>query len=418
MSESPKNNEHDALIARYREASAQENAQPSARVREAVLARARVAVPPPLPAKKEAANDRVWGWKIAASVAAIGFTGMVARHYIEAPPEERATTQASATEEQRVGEVKQKAEPQVAELAAAASALKPPAAAAAAPATSVLAQSAADQRASETRSAMRAAPAVKIESRKKENEPPDEPRRAQKVAPELATQTTPYVPEPPVVVADNKGAAVRDQDANSEALRRRRPEMSTGDVPLAAPAPAPLPAPLPTPAPALRSAAAPMPSSAPTLEARVAPSAVAASPVFAPPAPAPAPTIVAAAPATAQRAAAAPAPAPARAAESRIASGFALPAEPALIAAIRSGDSEALRAQLATGANENALTRDGTSALALAAQRGRSDDVAALLRAGALVNARDAQGRTALKLAMENGFVAIAEMLRAAGGVE
>jgi hypothetical protein len=389
MSDDKKN---DPLLARYREASAQEQAEPSARVREAVLARAaavaKAGTQAKAPAKTAAANDSVWGWKIAASIAVIGFTGMVAWHYIEAPPLDRADAPAAASAPAIPTDAqKNKADNTLEEMAAAAPPIKPlvePFRPAPPPA-----QPAASEKAAGVVMAQRSEPKQTTERVKK---------------PQLAA------PEPPSTTVENKMAVVRDQELSVESARRRQPEMSTGDLPLTAPiASAPAAAPSPaTPAPI---AAAPMAkiaaAPAPAAEASAAPP-VATAPSQR------AESAVVASPARIASGAAARAPsAPARAPIS-----LAAPIESPLFAAIRSGDAESLRAQLAAGANVNAVMRDGTSALMLAAQRGRSEDVAALLRAGANVNARDAQGRTALSTALAQGHTEIAAMLRAAGAVE
>lgn len=395
---------NDPLIERYRAATAQEQAGPSAHVREAVLARAAAvanthALEKALP-KKEAANDGAWRWKVAASVAVIGFTGMVARHYIDATPPERMKTRASANTAEEDAP-KNKPNDQLAEMAAAATPLKSLGAPPPAPASRALDGSTnevADRRAplpsASVASTNAAAPTLAQSSvLRKEIDTMAAPRHAQTSAPE-PMKNAPLTPEPSSGVIERPVAGVRDQVASAQSVPRRQPEMSTGDAPLAAPIAA---------APTAKIAAAPSPApapSAPSAEASLSP------PMAAVPAPS-APAQIAAG--AVMRARAAPA---------RAESGLTMPAEPALIAAIRSGDSEALRRELAAGASPNALARDGTPALTLAAQRGRSDEVAAFLRAGANVNARDVHGRTALSIALAQGDAEIVAVLRAAGGVE
>jgi hypothetical protein len=384
----------DPLLTRYREASAQEQAEPSARVREAVLARAaavaKAGTQVNAPAKTAAANDSVWGWKVAASIVVIGFTGMVARHYIEAPPVERADTRAAASAPAIPTDAqKSKADNTLEEMAAAPPPIKPlvepfrPAPPSAQPVASE-----------------KAADAV-VAQRSEPKQTTERVKKPQSVA-----------AEPPLTTVENKVAVVRDQELSAESGRRRQPEMSTGDLPLTAPI-ASAPAAAPSPASPAPIAAAPMAkiaaASAPAAEASAAP-------------------LVAAAPSTRTKSAAVASPAPAHiaagaaarapSAPARAPISSAAPIEPPLFAAIRRGDGESVRAQLADGANANAVSRDGTSTLIFAAQRGRTEDVDALLRAGANVNARDAQGRTALSAALAQGHTEIAAMLRAAGAVE
>ena len=84
----------DPLLASYHEASTQENGAPSASVREAVLARAAGmhANAHEALGKRTAANDKDWRWRAAASIAVIGFTGMVVRQYLIAPPAQPAAS--------------------------------------------------------------------------------------------------------------------------------------------------------------------------------------------------------------------------------------------------------------------------------------------------------------------------------------
>ncbi len=420
---------NDPLLARYREASAQESAGPSERIREAMLARAheRAAAPRALPVKAEAANDRAWRWKIAASFAAIGFTGMVARHYSEAPSAERVSVATASSAEAAADRKSEKNLDQtnperVASANAAApaatsrapsglsdQAANPPSPASAHANTPAAPRSATVSVATETAQALRSS---------EENAVGKESIRAQKVVtPQVKPNAANTAPEISPALSENEITAARDeaQSARTESLHRRQPEMSTGDAHLGA-----LPsAPMPTPAPkrAHTPATAPMPAAEASLASGIsaapAPALVASAPPFAPPAPQ-----VAAAPSAPIAAASRAHSATARSAEGRSASGAATLPEPALIAAIHNGDSEALRRELAAGASPNTLARDGTRALTLAVQRARTDDVAALLRAGATVNARDAQGRTALSAAQVLGFVEIVALLRAAGAVD
>lgn len=85
--------ENDELIRRYREASAQDERRPSAHVREAVRAHARIIaaskaagpVPPPAPA----ANQSRWKLSLLASVALAGLTGLLVLQFDRGTPEEQ-----------------------------------------------------------------------------------------------------------------------------------------------------------------------------------------------------------------------------------------------------------------------------------------------------------------------------------------
>jgi ankyrin repeat protein len=70
-----------------------------------------------------------------------------------------------------------------------------------------------------------------------------------------------------------------------------------------------------------------------------------------------------------------------------------------LIAAASDGDANAVQVLLARGADVNAKTNNGQTALMLASGYRHLDVVQALLAAGADVNAKDSRGRTALSLA-------------------
>jgi ankyrin repeat protein len=78
-----------------------------------------------------------------------------------------------------------------------------------------------------------------------------------------------------------------------------------------------------------------------------------------------------------------------------IAKGYAQNVSP-LFQTIRSGDGNALRAQLRQGNDANARDRRGSTLLMYAAAFGNADSVKALLDAGADVNARNSLEATAL----------------------
>ena len=89
------------------------------------------------------------------------------------------------------------------------------------------------------------------------------------------------------------------------------------------------------------------------------------------------------------------------------------PAEDLISAALR-GDAAAVQALLAKGADVNAKTRGGGTALFAASQNGHLDVVQALLANGADVNIKDSNGRTALDAAERHADVRA--LLMQAGG--
>jgi ankyrin repeat protein len=82
----------------------------------------------------------------------------------------------------------------------------------------------------------------------------------------------------------------------------------------------------------------------------------------------------------------------------------------ALMAAAYGGHDEAVAALLAGGAQTEAKNSQGDTALMLAAGNGHADAVAALLAGGARKDAT-ARGQTALNLAQRNGHVRCVAML-------
>jgi hypothetical protein len=66
------------------------------------------------------------------------------------------------------------------------------------------------------------------------------------------------------------------------------------------------------------------------------------------------------------------------------------------------------------GADVNAKSNDGDTALMIAAQRGKTDTVQALLDKGAEVNATNIDGETALMVAAQEGHTAVVELLKQA----
>lgn len=75
---------------------------------------------------------------------------------------------------------------------------------------------------------------------------------------------------------------------------------------------------------------------------------------------------------------------------------------PLMLASAHPGSEEAVRLLLRRGANVNAATPSGTTALHVAASLGSSTGVSALLAAGGKADARDNTGRTPYQMAMES----------------
>ena len=96
--------------------------------------------------------------------------------------------------------------------------------------------------------------------------------------------------------------------------------------------------------------------------------------------------------------------------------GAAAAAEaPPLVDAARDGDTVAVRALLAQGADVDAAEGDGTSALHWASYRDDIETVGLLLDAGADVNAANDLGATSLWMAGQNGSAVMVRRLLAAG---
>jgi uncharacterized protein len=90
-------------------------------------------------------------------------------------------------------------------------------------------------------------------------------------------------------------------------------------------------------------------------------------------------------------------------------------ARPAVVAAAKDGNREALRTLVQQRADVNAADVDGTTALHWASHRDDLDSVSLLLHAGADVNASTDLGATPLWLACENASPAVVTRLLAAG---
>jgi ankyrin repeat protein len=87
----------------------------------------------------------------------------------------------------------------------------------------------------------------------------------------------------------------------------------------------------------------------------------------------------------------------------------------AFLEAIEKNDADAFDSLLESGADPNAATRQGTTALMLAAFYKRPEFLATLISRGADVNARNYFGNTALTLAVLSGHVKMVKELLVAG---
>ncbi len=90
-------------------------------------------------------------------------------------------------------------------------------------------------------------------------------------------------------------------------------------------------------------------------------------------------------------------------------------AAPDLIQSVRDGKLDALRAQLAQGADVNTRQADGATALHYAAHRNNLDAASVLIKTGADVNAANELGATPLWLAAVNGSAEMVRRLLEAG---
>jgi ankyrin repeat protein len=86
-----------------------------------------------------------------------------------------------------------------------------------------------------------------------------------------------------------------------------------------------------------------------------------------------------------------------------------------LFEAVRTGDFEAIRGAVSSGADPNARARDGKTALIAAAETGRAGAVQALLESGANPNVQMLGGGTALSLAARNHQREAVRLLLSAG---
>ena len=86
------------------------------------------------------------------------------------------------------------------------------------------------------------------------------------------------------------------------------------------------------------------------------------------------------------------------------------------VAAAHTGNIEAVKKHLASGADLNTKDSEGGTSLHSAAMTGSNEIVGLLIAAGADVNAKDAYGRTPLDWAIVDNHTEIADLLRKHGG--
>jgi ankyrin repeat protein len=86
-----------------------------------------------------------------------------------------------------------------------------------------------------------------------------------------------------------------------------------------------------------------------------------------------------------------------------------------LFSAVKQGNTDVVKEELALGTSPNSVDDDGTTPLVYAVVAGHQDVVEVLLESGAQVDSRDGIGNTALIWAAEQGHTEIAETLIDAG---
>ena len=159
----------DPLLERYHEANALDAARPDPRLRETVLAHARAMATRPVigepPSRQAPANDRLWNWRLVASLATLGLVGLLVLQFERSPDEEREIALGTGMPQ---AETPQMNAAQDAAPAAAAA----PEAAAVPPAPARLAQEAGAASDSAMRSRSREAPPDNTDSAQPQSTPP------------------------------------------------------------------------------------------------------------------------------------------------------------------------------------------------------------------------------------------------------
>ncbi len=430
----------DPLVARYLEASATENSQPSANVRANVLARAQAIVQANATANARdvqsnitplrktetkrwwqlgAANDARWQWSAAAALIAVGVTGWLNYQWTNPDswqPESRSTTVASAP----ASAPAPSASPVPAQSSSFATEPAKPSVNARGSVITDSAASAAAEKIAEAPSSAKQKQVAQAPAEAKTNAQRPSANAVEQERAQVATQSV----ESSVIkteTADRRRDSARDLDTTVPAVAA---------APAAAPAPATaLALPPPPAAPAIATAEPAKPEAGfsvmrdePTVAmvdsqkralrgAAPSGSVASASP--------PAPMAASVASASAATAEVSPAPAaPARQAAGAIgrASSSAQAktrtnATELLTNAIRSGTVANISDAIAQGGDVNARMEDGTPLIVYAAKRGDASAVEQLLLAKAQSNVVDATGKTALDYARARGDVRMIQLL-------
>jgi hypothetical protein len=411
---------NDELLARYREASANESAAPNARVRAAVLAKAQavatsrsadtVQAIKPEWKKTPAANDGRWRWSAAAALVAAGVSGVFSYLWLQPKSEERtAVLTQSAPAATRESSLESTATPA---LVATPSPSTTPEKASAAPPL------------------VYAPPPAQVATLEKS-------KQAQSSS---VAVTQPKVAESKVTadaaVRSNTASATVARETQSSAAKEPEQAIASAASAVRAPMPTAAPAaPPPPPSPAAPSlpsrdvasvaSSAAVASAAPALSSNDADAARLAGGALetqkratlrapaAEAAPAASPAMASASPPTVGSTP------PTASARAEIASGVvaAEPSKPTLRmkalnqlqSAVRAGDVSAVEAALTNGGDANSTMEDGTPLIIYAARRNQIEVVERLLRAGASASARDRLGKSAIDYARDADN---AEMLR------
>jgi Ankyrin repeats (many copies) len=436
----PTNRTPDALVDRYREASAQLNETPNPRVRSAVLANAaqvaREANTPkhnPVLTKKRAANDGMWRYAAAASVMVAGVAAFIINQW-QSGDAELVVSDASVAAASAPSTNAPAATSATAPIAVESS--TDAARAASAPSTKetgasetpmVLARESAGVNATASAQSVTLEKKSASVAQAPSSRSAGETRREQSgdvavAAASASREPIAVEPASPSVYASNPaGSSERVVPGDT---RRGEPVASAARAPSA---PTAMSAPAPMPAPAAQASIATATRSDATSDGiasstNALPQRKSTAQVVAPATPATAPAAPAASaaeapPMTMSRERSAPsAPVPsARVGEvnESMRRGIdSMRANGTLRQGVRDGDVAAVRNALAAGADSNLTNNNGSTMLSIAVQQNSLGVVTELLRAGADPTRRDSAGLSALDYAERNGNREIINALR------